>query len=50
MSNTNLPYGWDIKSGWLGVIDSSSKETILFPTEEEYDEYVKENEDDNEQT
>ena len=30
--------GFDVKSGWLGVIDRKRK--ILFPTENEYDEYI----------
>lgn len=43
-----LPYGWDIKSGWLGVVNSDSEKKMQFPTEEEYDEYIKESEEDDE--
>lgn len=38
------PNGYDSKSGWMGTIENGKKQ--LFSTEAEYDEYIKEHNND----
>ena len=38
-------YGYDVKCGWIGRTDEESKEEQLFATEDEYDEFLKDEEE-----
>lgn len=42
MLNVENPKGYDVKEGWKGKIEESGKER-LFATENEYDEFLREN-------
>ena len=42
----NLPYGFDIKSGYAGTIQIDNEQySMEFPTENEYYEYLREEEE-----
>lgn len=37
-------YGYDIGSGWNGLVDEETNTFMKFATEEEYDEYLEDSE------